>query len=75
MKVIQNFKKETRNFIIIALIALILIGLSLLYFAETEMSKVLYALAAVLVGVLLGMFLATPKYKVPKADDETVKKS
>lgn len=72
MKIIQNFKRETRNFIIIALIALILIGLFMIYFSETDISKVLYALASVAIGVLLGMFLATPKYKVPKVEEEKV---
>ena len=72
MKVIQNFKKETRNFIIIALIAIIVLNLFLVYFAETDMQHVLYALSSSVFAVVLGMFLATPRFKLPKEEETDV---
>lgn len=79
MKIIQNVKRETRNVIIIVMLALIIIGLFMTYFAEDQLLSVVYSALSVGFGVLLGMFLATPKYKVAPAErdnnDRNKKKS
>ncbi|HJE19433.1 MAG TPA: hypothetical protein K8V35_03660 [Aliicoccus persicus] len=73
MKVIQNFKRETRNFIIIALIAVIVLNLFLVYFAETDMQQVLYALSSSVFGIVLGMFIAAPRFKLSKEEETDTK--
>ena len=69
MKLIQNIKRETRSVIITIMAALIIIGLFMTYFAEDQMLAVVYSAVSVGLGILLGMFLATPRYKVPKSEE------
>ena len=73
MKVIQNFKRETRNFIIIALIAVIVLNLFLVYFAETDMQHVLYALSSSVFAVVLGMFITAPRFKLSEEEAADIK--
>ncbi len=70
MKVIQNVKRETRSVIIIIMVALIIIGLFMTYFEEAQALSIVYSALSVGFGILLGMFLATPRYKVTKDEED-----
>lgn len=70
MKIIQNVKRETRNVIIIIMVALIIIGLFMTYFENDQVLSIVYSALSVGFGILLGMFLATPKYKVAKVEQD-----
>ena len=74
MKVIQNVKRETRNVIIIIMVALIIIGLFMTYFEEAQSLSIVYSALSVGFGILLGMFLATPRYKVAKDEEDNSRK-
>lgn len=75
MKVIQNVKKETRSVIVIIMIALIIIGLFMTYFEESQGISIIYSALSVGLGILLGMFLATPRYKVAKDEEENTSRN
>lgn len=68
MKISQNFKKETNSVIIIASIALIVVCLSLTYFADSRLIVTLAALVSTLIAMLLGLFISSPMSKEVRRD-------